>query len=325
MRLFIKAHRQQQIFTQDSRTRYSTMTRNLQNPTPEDGKSRKRALKPAVEKKRRDRINQSLAELRSLMLNHTSDPRLQNPKVEKAEILDLAVEYLQKWTNERNLSNAAADSASSHRKTPLVELHHSGSKDPSLLTIESAGFQQCVAQLTSYMQRITPAQRLGLIEGLKRHTESQQADGTGSDLCQRVSETAKLSHVTPLDTICTSERKEESTKMLFPSLSPFQPQSCSTPSHDYLSPPPSPWLSPSFSAYATSPPFPSIAAHFSFPPSLSPLSSNTSFFGFSPTVPHPSPHVIHCPPPNTLRTLQHAAPREGSPPSSSSTMWRPWF
>lgn len=31
-------------------------------------------LKPVVEKKRRDRINQSLAELRSLLLKHTSDP-----------------------------------------------------------------------------------------------------------------------------------------------------------------------------------------------------------------------------------------------------------
>uniref|UniRef100_A0A3B3HD87 Hairy-related 11 n=1 Tax=Oryzias latipes TaxID=8090 RepID=A0A3B3HD87_ORYLA len=56
-----------------------------------------RILKPVVEKKRRDRINQSLGELRSLLLNVTSDPRLHNPKLEKAEILDLAVEYLKKW------------------------------------------------------------------------------------------------------------------------------------------------------------------------------------------------------------------------------------
>lgn len=31
--------------------------------------------------------------------------RLQNPKVEKAEILDMAVEYLQKWTDGKNLRN----------------------------------------------------------------------------------------------------------------------------------------------------------------------------------------------------------------------------
>lgn len=96
-----------------------------------------------MEKKRRDRINQSLAELRSLLLQSTSDPvsqvkavksqlflncanvlrsmmfsippacyftrdghqRLQNPKIEKAEILDLAVEYLKKWTDRRDFND----------------------------------------------------------------------------------------------------------------------------------------------------------------------------------------------------------------------------
>uniref|UniRef100_W5K6R6 Hairy-related 1 n=1 Tax=Astyanax mexicanus TaxID=7994 RepID=W5K6R6_ASTMX len=41
-----------------------------------------------IEKKRRDRINQRLDELRTLLLDNTLDSRLQNPKLEKAEILD---------------------------------------------------------------------------------------------------------------------------------------------------------------------------------------------------------------------------------------------
>ncbi|KAG8004228.1 Transcription factor HES-7 [Nibea albiflora] len=149
------------------------MTRKLQNTTMEDGRSRKRVLKPVVEKKRRDRINQSLAELRSLLLNHTSDPRLQNPKIEKAEILDFAVEYLQKRTDGKMRSD---DSAHTQMKThPLVvNPHHSEPSAAARFTMESAGFQQCVAQLTSYMQKITPSQRTSLIEGLKCHTESQQ-------------------------------------------------------------------------------------------------------------------------------------------------------
>ncbi|XP_042348746.1 transcription factor HES-7-like [Plectropomus leopardus] len=298
------------------------MTRKLQNPIQEDGKTRKRVLKPVVEKKRRDRINQSLAELRSLLLNYTSDPRLQNPKIEKAEILDLAVEYLQKWTDGKNLRK---DSASSHTKTPapVVSLHHFESNAPALFTIESAGFQQCVAQLTSYMHKITPTQRSSLMEGLKHHTQSQHANKP--DFSQRVPETeaAEGPDGVSLDTVCTSEMKDEPPKL--PSFSPFQPQSCSTPCHDYLSPPPSPWFSPSFSTYATSPPFPSFASHFSFPPSLSPLSSNTSFFSFSPTAPHSGPPALHCPPLISLRSPPHPAPREGSPPNSSSAMWRPWF
>ncbi|KAG7517872.1 transcription factor HES-7-like [Solea senegalensis] len=290
------------------------MTRKLQNPTVDDAKSRKRILKPVVEKKRRDRINQSLAELRSLLLNHTSDARLQNPKIEKAEILDLAVEYLQKWTDGKTLSD---DSTNSQTKThaSVVSLHHPESSPP-LFTIQSAGFQQCMAQLTNYMHKITPAQRSSLIEGLKHHTETQQLI---SDFNLRVPGTACA------DAVSTSDTKDDSSKLLFPSHSPFQPQSCSTPCHDYLSPPSSPWFSPSFSTYASSPPFPSFASHFSFPPSLSPPSSNNSFFSFSPTAPHTGPPGLHFPPATSLRSSPHLAPREASQPNSSSTMWRPWF
>ncbi|XP_056295965.1 transcription factor HES-7-like [Pseudoliparis swirei] len=292
------------------------MTRKLQSTSLEDGRSRKRVLKPVVEKKRRDRINQSLAELRALLLNHTSDPRLQNPKIEKAEILDLAVEYVQKWTHGRKLRK---DSSDSHVKTraPALSLHPPRPPESiALFAVESAGFQQCVAQLSSYMHTISPAQRSGLIEGLRHHTESQ-----------RVTDTRVAEGGAPADVICTSERKEESPK--FPShSSPFQPLSCSTPFHDYLSPPPSPWLSPSFSTYAaTSPPFPSFASHFPFPPSsLSPLSSNTSFLSFSPCAASLSgPPALHCHPLLTLRSPPHHSAREGSTPNSSWTMWRPWF
>ncbi|XP_068451457.1 hairy-related 11 [Clinocottus analis] len=297
------------------------MTRKLQSPAPEDG-TRKRVLKPLVEKKRRDRINQSLAELRSLLLNHTSDPRLQNPKIEKAEILDLAVEYVQKWTDGRKQRKGSTDShVQTHAR--VVGLHRSECAGaPALFAIEGAGFQQCVAQLSSYMHKITPAQRSGLMEGLKHHSESWRPDRPDSH--PRVTdEVTKAPRGTSADVICTSERKEESLR--FPSHSPFQPLSCSTPFHDYLSPPPSPWLSPSFSTYATSPPFPSFASHFPFPPSLSPLSSNTSFFSFSPTASHSGPPALHCPPLLTLRSPPHPSPREGSPPHSAPAMWRPWF
>ncbi|TNN51852.1 Transcription factor HES-7 [Liparis tanakae] len=299
------------------------MTRKLQSTSLEEGRSRKRVLKPVVEKKRRDRINQSLAELRALLLNHTSDPRLQNPKIEKAEILDLAVEYVQKWTHGRKLRK---DSSDSHVNTraPAPSLRRRPESN-ALSAVESAGFQQCVARLSSYMHTISPAQRSGLIEGLKHHAESQRPGRP--DPTHRVTDTEVAEGGAPAEVICTSERKEESSK--FPShSSPFQPLSCSTPFHDYLSPPPSPWLSPSFSTYAaTSPPFPSFASHFPFPPSsLSPLSSNTSFLGFSPCAASLSgPPALHCPPLLTLRSPPHPSAREGSTPNSSSTMWRPWF
>lgn len=219
-----------------------------------------------------------------------------------------------------------ADPATPHMKTHVVSLHRSESSTP-LFNMESAGFQQCVAQLTSYIQKITPSQRSSLIEGLKHHAESQQPNNSEPDFGQRGPETEAAKQLTSVDSICTSEGKEESTKSSFLSLSPFQPHLCSTPCHDYVSPPPSPWLSPSFSTYATSPPFSSFAPQFSSSPhSLSPLSSNTSFFSFSHTTPHSGPPALHCPPLTMLRPSPHAAPREWSPPnSSSSPMWRPWF
>ncbi|XP_075336595.1 hairy-related 11 [Odontesthes bonariensis] len=284
------------------------MTRKLQSQTLDDGKSRKRILKPVVEKKRRDRINQSLAELRSLLLSSTSDARLQNPKIEKAEILDFAVEYLKKWTDRKNLSD---DLTRQMRiPTPLVQLGPTeASAHPHLIT-ETAGFQQCVAQLTSYMHKITPAQRASLIEGLKHHAESWQPK---PDFTQSIAETPDAASV---DAICTSDSSEGSPWFLFPSHSPFQPLSCSSPCHDYLSPPSSPWFSP---------PFPSFACHFSYPPSLSPPSTNTSFFSFSPTLPHTSPLSLHVPPLTSVRPPPHPAHREESAASSSSTTWRPWL
>ncbi|KAM9740725.1 hairy-related 11 [Menidia menidia] len=282
------------------------MTRKLQGQTLEEGKSRKRILKPVVEKKRRDRINQSLAELRRLLLSSTSDARLQNPKIEKAEILDLAVEYLKNWTDRKNRSNDLT--CGMRTQAPLV-----GPAEPSahpLLISETAGFQQCVAQLTGYMQKIPPAQRASLIEGLRHHAESWQPK---PDITHSI---AEMPDAASVDSNSTSDSSEGSPWYLFPSHSPFQPLSCSSPCHDYLSPPSSPWFSP---------PFPSFACHFSFPPNLSPPSSNTSFYSFSPTLPHTSSLSFPVPPFTSLRPPPNPSHREESAASSSSCTWRPWL
>ncbi|XP_075899570.1 hairy-related 11 [Nelusetta ayraudi] len=280
------------------------MTRKLQSPRAEDGRRRKRVLKPVVEKKRRDRINHSLAELRSLLLSQTSDARLQNPKMEKAEILDMTVEYLQRWTEEKNQRKDRRVKP----PAPLLDLQQRSEAPP--LTMESAGFQQCVAQLSSYIQRMAPSQRLSLVEGLKQQQQQQQqqqvAPPTGGCCRWRASEAEDPGEVG--DSPGPSPRF-----FLFPSLSPPQPF-CSTPchDHDHASPPPSPWLSPCFSTFAASPSFPSFGPHFS-----PPLSSNTSLFGSSNTS-------FFCfPPPAALRHPPHPAAGGSSPPNSSR-LWRPW-
>ncbi|XP_053572101.1 transcription factor HES-4 [Bombina bombina] len=57
-------------------------------------KEDKRLMKPVIEKRRRDRINQSLEHLRTLLLEATQDESLKNPKTEKADILKKTVEFL---------------------------------------------------------------------------------------------------------------------------------------------------------------------------------------------------------------------------------------
>ncbi|XP_051506019.1 transcription factor HES-7-like [Myxocyprinus asiaticus] len=57
-------------------------------------KDSKRVPKPLMEKRRRDRINQSLETLRLLLLENTHNEKLKNPKVEKSEILESVVHFL---------------------------------------------------------------------------------------------------------------------------------------------------------------------------------------------------------------------------------------
>ncbi|XP_068129511.1 transcription factor HES-7.1-A-like [Hyperolius riggenbachi] len=54
----------------------------------------KKLMKPVIEKRRRDRINQSLEHLRTLLLEATHDESLKNPKAEKADILKKTVQFL---------------------------------------------------------------------------------------------------------------------------------------------------------------------------------------------------------------------------------------
>lgn len=71
----------------------------------------KRTNKPLMEKRRRARINQSLAILKALILesttkNNKTEGQPKHTKLEKADILELTVRHFQRH---RNLDNAAVD------------------------------------------------------------------------------------------------------------------------------------------------------------------------------------------------------------------------
>ncbi|XP_060111979.1 transcription factor HES-7.1-A-like [Heteronotia binoei] len=89
----------------------------------------KKLLKPLMEKRRRDRMNQSLDRLRVLLFDATQDERLKNPKVEKAEILQKTVQFLK----------TQPLSATKHKEDALFQKYHSG-------------YRECLTQATHFLR-----------------------------------------------------------------------------------------------------------------------------------------------------------------------------
>ncbi|XP_063484415.1 transcription factor HES-7 isoform X3 [Symphalangus syndactylus] len=122
-------------------------------------------LKPLVEKRRRDRINRSLEELRLLLLERTRDqtptrsqnsiffvtPRnLRNPKLEKAEILEFAVGYL------RERSRVEPPGVP---RSPVQDAE-------ALASCYLSGFRECLLRLAAFAHDASPAARAQLFSAL---------------------------------------------------------------------------------------------------------------------------------------------------------------
>ncbi|XP_026773872.3 transcription factor HES-4-B-like [Pangasianodon hypophthalmus] len=261
--------------------------------------SRRRKLKPVIEKKRRDRINQNLAVLRALLFNSTADARLQNPKLEKAEILDLAVQYIRKNTHDNT------DKKGSVNQT-VVEMTHTQTNSSN--PVSAAQTHRCVSDFSTVVGQMHHFERensrLSLEYYLDCHRGHSSRAGKESDtkspnshhyLCSSTS----VSHPYKQDLIFT-----ESSSIA--SKSACQKTIVFTPS-EQLSPPPSPLYLP-------------------FAPSVSPPSSSPPLFTttFSVCSPGSLPQLLQL---HQSRALTPSASlnldtREVFP--SSQTTWRPW-
>ncbi|XP_065163640.1 transcription factor HES-1-like [Atheta coriaria] len=108
----------------------------------------RRANKPLMEKRRRARINQSLAALKTLILDTAKADNTKHSKLEKADILELTVRHFQR-----------------HRSLDTVGVHH-----------YRAGYADCVKEVQRYLE--TPdAQTMMVMESgvrqrLLRHLEN---------------------------------------------------------------------------------------------------------------------------------------------------------
>lgn len=96
---------------------------------------RRKIKKPLIEKRRRLRINQSLAKLKSLVLEATKKDENCFPKMEKADILEMTVAYMKTMN---------------HRLPPTASCPASLDGDDQMRTYLS-GFQECAMQVCSFL------------------------------------------------------------------------------------------------------------------------------------------------------------------------------
>nr|XP_035966101.1 transcription factor HES-4 isoform X2 [Halichoerus grypus] len=96
---------------------------------PRSAAEHRKSSKPVMEKRRRARINESLAQLKTLILDAFRKDSSRHSKLEKADILEMTVRHLQSL---RRVQVTAALSA-----------------DPAVLGKYRAGFNECLAELNS--------------------------------------------------------------------------------------------------------------------------------------------------------------------------------
>ncbi|CAF0987539.1 unnamed protein product [Brachionus calyciflorus] len=87
--------------------------------------------KPLMEKRRRERINRSLDELKNIILNQTNHNPIRNHKLEKADILELTVKHL------KNLQKQ--------------KLNVSANEDPNVKSKYKLGYYECVQECLKFL------------------------------------------------------------------------------------------------------------------------------------------------------------------------------
>uniref|UniRef100_A0A669DT36 Hes family bHLH transcription factor 1 n=1 Tax=Oreochromis niloticus TaxID=8128 RepID=A0A669DT36_ORENI len=91
----------------------------------------RKSSKPIMEKRRRARINESLGQLKTLILDALKKDSSRHSKLEKADILEMTVKHL------RNLQR--------------LQMTAAANTDPFVLGKYRAGFSECVGEVTRFL------------------------------------------------------------------------------------------------------------------------------------------------------------------------------
>ncbi|XP_051514033.1 putative protein TPRXL [Myxocyprinus asiaticus] len=276
----------------------------------------KRKLKPVIEKKRRDRINYNLDVLRDLLFKNTADTRLQNHKLEKAEILYLAVQYIRETTRKmetKGMSN---------------EMHSKASKNTTV-SVGSIYKNDFPAYVSDFNGRFNPSEQkavlLKLGTNLKNNLSGTSKVGNNPKVQTGISQaktflpsSGKNSHqellLHPGSSLCGSKLSYQTTCPLSSSSS-----SSSSSSH-YNSPPSSPTVTSTASSLSNSPPFVSTSCPQPLslswcPDALPSLLTTPISLSSQPFLPHITKDFT---PP------QSPVLRQELFPFPAQSTWRPW-
>ncbi|KAM8953750.1 transcription factor HES-1 [Pelodytes ibericus] len=98
---------------------------------PKTASEHRKSSKPIMEKRRRARINESLSQLKTLILDALKKDSSRHSKLEKADILEMTVKHL------RNLQR--------------VQMTAALNTDPSVLGKYRAGFSECMNEVTRFL------------------------------------------------------------------------------------------------------------------------------------------------------------------------------
>ncbi|XP_038642932.1 transcription factor HES-2-like [Scyliorhinus canicula] len=127
-----------------------------------DLKEVKKLLKPLVEKRRRERMNRSLEQLKVFLMKHAQSESFRNGKMDKAEILEMTVQYLR---------NAALASSQEPQSPGVTRQNY------------EAGFKECLLQVNSFVRscgRFNSQAKSGLMERLSVYVDqSKEEKGSG--------------------------------------------------------------------------------------------------------------------------------------------------
>ncbi|XP_029435043.1 transcription factor HES-4 [Rhinatrema bivittatum] len=98
---------------------------------PKSASEHRKSSKPIMEKRRRARINESLGQLKTLILDALKKDSSRHSKLEKADILEMTVKHL------RNLQR--------------VQMTAALSADPTVIGKYRAGFNECMNEVTRFL------------------------------------------------------------------------------------------------------------------------------------------------------------------------------